>query len=378
MWLLLPRNRAESVLQILLERADIRVGGSRPWDLRVHDDRFYARVLGDGTLGLGESYMDGWWDCDALDQFVYRVLRAGVREAGEGRLQRWMPRLLALLTNRQSRSRAFQIGERHYDLGNDLFDIMLDPRRTYSCGYWNGVASLEEAQESKLELICRKIGISAGQSVLDVGCGWGSFLGYVAEKHRAGATGITVSRDQAFFARERFAPLPVEIRLQDYRDLDGLAYDHVVSVGMFEHVGARNHRTFMETVHRCLKEHGLFLLHTIVGRETSRSTDPWIDKYIFPNGVIPSPQQIASAIEGLFVVEDVHEFGSHYDPTLMAWHENFTAGWPRIAAGYGERFYRMWRYYLLTCAGSFRARWMGVWQVVLSKQGVPGGYRSVR
>lgn len=370
-------GRMEGVVRDLLEAADVRIGGDRPWDLQVHEYDFYRRALRGGVLALGEAYMDGWWDCDALDQFVARVLRAGLRDVVAKSTRAKLFILLAHLTNRQSSTRAFEVGERHYDLGDDLFDVMLDRRRTYSCGYWKDAATLDEAQEAKLELICRKIGLKPGQHVLDVGCGWGSFIGYAAEKYGVKATGITVSREQADYARERLAALPVEVRLQDYRDIEG-TFDHVVSVGMFEHVGVKNYRTFMEVAHRCLADDGLLLLHTIMSNISGHTIDPWTEKYIFPNAMLPSPQQIGAAAEHLFIIEDVHNFGADYDPTLLAWHRRFEEGWGRIAERYGERFRRMWRYYLLTSAGGFRIRRNGLWQVVLSKNGVPGGYRSVR
>ncbi len=367
----------EAAMRELLEPADVRIGGDRPWDLQVHDQKFYSRVLSGGVLALGESYMDGWWDCQALDQFIERALRAGLRHVLRAPMRVKLSIALALLTNRQNRSRAFDVGERHYDLGDDLFEIMLDGRRTYSCAYWKQAATLDEAQEAKLDLICRKIDLASGQRVLDIGCGWGSFVAYAAEKYGARATGLTISRDQAAYARERCASLPVEILLQDYREHEG-SYDHVVSVGMFEHVGPKNYRTFMEMVDRCLIEDGFFLLHTIMSNRTGHTIDPWTEKYVFPNSMLPSPQQIGSSAEGLFIIEDVHNFGADYDPTLMAWHRNFSDGWPGIADRYGERFRRMWTYYLLTCAGAFRSRRNGLWQVVFSKRGVPGGYRSVR
>ncbi len=369
--------RMEGVVRELLAQADVRIGGDRPWDLHVHNPRFYRRVLGGGVLALGESYMDGWWDCQALDQFIARVVRAGLRHALGRSPRAQLLVLLAVVTNRQSRSRAFQVGERHYDLGNDLFDAMLDGRRTYSCGYWKDAESLDDAQNAKLDLICRKIQLEAGDLVLDIGCGWGSFLGFAAEEYGAHADGITISREQAAFARERYASLPVDVRLQDYRELKE-TYDHVVSVGMFEHVGPKNYRTFMEVAHRSLEDDGLFLLHTIMSNQSGHTIDPWTEKYIFPNSMLPSPEQVATSIEGLFVIEDVHNFGADYDPTLMAWYRNFVDGWPELARRYDKRFYRMWTYYLQTIAGSFRARRNGLWQIVLSKKGVPGGYRSVR
>ena len=377
---MLTRTRSgqmESVVRELLETADVRIDGDRPWDLQVHETDFYRRALAGGVLGLGESYMDGWWDCEALDQFIERVLRAGLRDVVSRSARARLFILLALLTNRQSRLRAFEVGERHYDLGEDLFEIMLDGRRTYSCAYWKNAAVLDKAQEDKLELICGKIGLQPGQHVLEIGCGWGSFIGYAAERYGAVATGITVSKEQAAYARHRFASWPIEVRLQDYRDVTG-TFDHVVSVGMFEHVGVKNYRTFMEVVNRCLRDDGLLLLHTIMSNTSGHTIDPWTEKYIFPNAMLPSPKQIGAAAEGLFVIEDVHNFGADYDRTLLEWHRRFEDGWPHISEQYGERFRRMWRYYLLTTAGGFRVRRNNLWQVVLSKKGVPGGYRSVR
>ena len=185
-----------------------------------------------------------------------------------------------------------------------------------------------------------------------------------------------MSKQQVEFARDLCKHLPVEIRLQDYREIDE-PFDHVISLGMFEHVGRKNCRTYMEVVRRCLKENGLFLLQTIGNKVSALATDPWVSKYIFPNGYVPSLQQIAHAAEGLFVIEDLHNFGADYDKTLMAWFRNFDQAWPRFKERYGERFYRMWKYYLLSCAGCFRARDMQLWQIVLSPGGVSGGYQRI-
>ncbi|MCG2809685.1 MAG: class I SAM-dependent methyltransferase, partial [Candidatus Portnoybacteria bacterium] len=154
--------------------------------------------------------------------------------------------------------------------------------------------------------------------------------------------------------------------------------DGIVSIGMFEHVGYKNYQTYMKVARNCLKDNGLFLLHTI-GRNVARvATDPWMNKYIFPNSVIPSPEKIINAAKGLFALEDWHNFGADYDKTLMAWHQNFKNNWDKIKNIYDQRFYRMWSYYLLACAGSFRVRKNQVWQIVFSKNGVAGGYASVR
>jgi len=375
-WNRMSTSSFQHMTASLLERADVRIGGDRPWDIHVHDPRWYRRVLGGGSLAFGESYMDGWWDCDALDELVARLLAANLDRA----IRTWQAALgvaWVAVVNQQSRRRAFQIGERHYDIGNDLYTAMLGRTMAYSCGYWATANTLDAAQDAKLDLICRKIGLHAGQRILDIGCGWGSFVKFAAERYGTSAVGITVSKEQASLARERCTGLPVEIRLQDYRDLNE-RFDHVISVGMFEHVGYKNYRTFMDVVRRCLKEDGLFLLHTIGGNCSVRRSEPWITKYIFPNSMLPSITQIGTAIEGRLVMEDWHNFSTDYDRTLMAWHANFDAAWPTLEEKYGERFGRMWRYYLLSCAGTFRSRQNQLWQIVLSPSGVHGGYRSVR
>lgn len=367
-----------SVVTALAAKAGVTVGGSAPSDITVHDDRFYDRVLSGGSLALGESYMDGWWDAPALDAFMARLISARLEKSIRPTLALLFSFIMARLRNPQSRSRAFQVGEEHYDLGNDLYEAMLDTRMVYTCGYWDaGAENLNEAQEAKLDLVCRKIGLTKGDRILDIGCGWGSFAKFAAERYGAHVVGITVSVEQAALARERSRGLPVEIRVCDYRDMDE-QFDHIVSLGMFEHVGVKNYRTYMEMARRCLKPGGLFLLHTIGGNESVHDTDPWIGKYIFPNGMLPSIAQIGKAIEGLFVMEDWHNLSANYDKTLMAWFANFDAAWPALRARYGERFYRMWKYYLLMSAASFRARSNQLWQIVLSPNGVPGGYRSVR
>lgn len=359
----------------LLEFAGIKINGDSPWDIQVHNPAFFSRVFAGGSLALGESYMDGWWDCASLDEFFNKVLNASLEKKFSCDL--FWQALKAKLFNLQSKSRAFYIGEAHYDIGNDLYRAMLGKRMVYTCGYWKNAKTLDEAQDAKLDLVCKKIGLKKGQTVLDIGCGWGSFAKFASEKYGAKVTGITVSREQAELAKKLCEGLSVEIRLQDYRDVNE-KFDHIISLGMFEHVGVKNYRTYMRVAHRCLKDNGLFLLHTIGGNKSVTSTDPWIEKYIFPNSVLPSVKQIAESSEGLFVVEDWHNFGAHYDKTLLAWFNNFDSSWPKLKEKYGERFYRMWKYYLLSCAGTFRARKNQVWQVVFSKKGVTGGYLPIR
>ncbi len=364
-------------VQELLARADVRINGDRPWDIQVHNRELYQRVLAGGSLAFGEAYMEGWWDCAALDECVHRLMTARLHEEVRSWHVAWNV-VKAKLMNMQGRSRAHQVGEHHYDRGNDLFEAMLDAHMVYSCGYWRRADTLEKAQAAKLDLICRKIGVEAGDRVLDVGCGWGGFLQYVAEEYGARGVGVTVSKEQARLARARCEGMSVEIRLEDYRDLQGESFDHVVSVGMFEHVGPKNYETFFDVVRRCLKPGGLFLLETIGNESTSVTTDPWIDKYIFPNGTIPSAVQLAEALGERFVIEDWHNFGPDYDRTLMAWHRRFVDRWEALKGRYDERFYRVWTFYLLSCSGSFRARHNQNWQLVLSPGGVGGDYLSVR
>jgi cyclopropane-fatty-acyl-phospholipid synthase len=367
----------KKLVERLLESAGVRVDGDRPFDIRVHDNRFYRRVLAGGSLALGESYMDGWWDCEALDRFFERILSARLDRIARRNWALLWAACKGRLTRSQGRPRAFEIGRRHYDIGNDLFETMLDRRMNYSCAWWHKAETLDAAQLAKLDMTCRKLLLEPGMRVLDIGCGWGGFAVYAAETHGVAVTGVTVSREQVQKARRCAAGLPVRIQLQDYRDVRG-SFDRVVSIGMFEHVGAANYRTYMEVVDRCLKPGGLFLLHTIGGNTASRSVDPWMAKYIFPNSLLPAPRQIAAAAEGLFVIEDWHSFGPHYDPTLMAWHRNFIRNWPRLQERYDYRFFRMWTYYLLCSAGAFRARRNQLWQIVFSKGGLAGGYPSVR
>ncbi len=367
----------KNLVKDILSPAGIAINGNQPWDIQVHNDAFYRRVLRDGSLGLGESYMDGWWDSERLDEFFTRIIPSQPEDKIRKSWKWLMYALVERLRNKGRKSRSFQIGERHYDIGNDLFQNMLDRRMIYSCGYWKEAGNLKDAQSDKLDLICRKLGIRHGDRVLDIGCGWGGFAIYAAEKYEAHVVGITVSKEQARFAQENCTGLPVEIRVQDYRDLDE-TFDHIVSVGMFEHVGWKNYRTYMEVAHRCLREDGLFLLHTIGSKRSNVGIDAWTEKYIFPNSCLPSMKQISTSIENLFVVEDWHNFGTDYDKTLTAWFGNFDASWEALRGKYGERFYRMWKYYLLSCAAAFRSRDLQVWQIVLSKNGVSGGYASIR
>ncbi|MFA5048167.1 MAG: cyclopropane fatty acyl phospholipid synthase [Patescibacteria group bacterium] len=372
----MPDNTKQWVNQAL-EPTGIVMDGPNPWDPQIKNPALYDRVKAQGSLGLGEAYMDGWWECERLDEFFYRLLSTDIYSRIGLSLPVIMGFIKAKLFNLQAVKRAFEVGEKHYDTGNDLFVAMLGQSMTYSCGYFKDTGNLDEAEEAKLDLICRKLDLKPGQKVLDIGCGWGSFARHAAKNYGVKVVGVTISKEQLKLAQELCQGLDVEFRLQDYRELNE-KFDHIISIGMIEHVGSKNYQTYMEVARRCLKDTGLFLLHTIGSLKSGNNTDPWIGKYIFPNGMLPSIKQLAESVEKKFVIEDIHNFGAYYDKTLMAWHKNFEAAWPTLKNNYSERFYRMWRYYLLCCAGAFRARSIQLWQIALSPHGVPGGYKSIR
>ncbi|MFU0921903.1 cyclopropane fatty acyl phospholipid synthase [Kluyvera sichuanensis] len=360
----------------LLSQADIKINGARPWDIQVHHADFFKRVFQQGSLGLGESYMEGWWDCERLDILFCKILKAKLDKQVPGNLRDILRVVSARLFNLQSRSRSWIVGKEHYDIGNDLFALMLDPHMQYSCGYWRDAQTLDEAQNAKLKMICEKLQLKPGMRLLDIGCGWGGLAAYAARNYGVSVDGVTISREQQKLAQQRCEGLDVNILLQDYRDLN-TGYDRIVSVGMFEHVGPKNYDTYFSVVDRCLKPDGLFLLHTIGSNQTGLSVDPWINKYIFPNGCLPSIRQIASVSESRLIMEDWHNFGSDYDKTLMAWHQRFNQAWSGLSSNYTPRFRRMFNYYLCACAGAFRARDIELWQVLFSR-GAEGGMHVYR
>lgn len=367
---------SQDFLSSLFMQAGIVINGNAAADIKVHNPKFYNRVLAQGSLGLGESYVEGWWDCADLSQFFYLLLHARLDEKTNPATY-LIQSLKSKVLNLSTRNDPFKIGEFHYDLDENLYRVMLDKKMIYTCGYWKNARNLDEAQEKKLQLVCDKLFLKPGMRVLDIGCGWGGFLKYCAERYQIKGVGVTVSEEQAIVARKSCAGLDIEILLQDYREVTG-KFDRIVSLGMFEHVGKKNYRTYFETVADHLTDEGLFLLHTIGGNKSESGTDPWIEKHIFPNSMLPSIAQIGLGIEDLFVMEDWHNFGFDYDKTLLAWFENFDKGWPELEKNLDQTFYRKWKYYLLCCAGSFRARRNQLWQIVLSKNGVPEGYTSIR
>lgn len=377
-------NQAKNIVETLFADAGISINGSKPWDLQIYNEKFYPRVLNYLDLGLGEAYMDSWFDCSKIDDFFYRIINAKLEDKVLSNKKMLLTILLSKLWdyknqifNHQSQKYVFADIEKHYDKGDNLFSLMLDSKMNYTCAFWRDAKNLEEAQVAKLKLTCDKLYLKPGMRLLDIGCGWGGLAKYAAENYGVSVVGITISKNQAAFAQEICKGLPIEIRLQDYRDLNE-KFDRIASLGMFEHVGRKNYRTYMEIAHHCLKNDGLFLLQTIgIPKETS-GTSRWLDKYIFPGSELPSLKQINTACENLFIVDDVHNFGQDYDKTLMAWYENFNNNWDKLKLKYDERFRRMWNYYLLSCAGLFRAKQTQLWQIVLSKYGIPTTYHSLR
>lgn len=373
----------------LLTRAFQKIGVEPGADMVVHDDRFYERVLKDHTIGFGEAYVEGWWDAPDLTA-LFRKLIEGVPQ-----LKKHLKLNLHILAynwmdgwlNRQLRARALRDVQFHYDIGNELYEVMLDPNMVYTCAYFKDPTwTLEKAQTEKIDLVYRKLHIpEAGikqPRVLDIGCGWGFGLIHGARHYGVSGVGVTLAREQAEFARARAGDLPVEFRLQDYRDIqEKEPFDAIFSLGMFEHVGKMNYRRFMETVHRNLKPGGLFLLHSIGAKEHGPS-DPWIRKYIFPGAFIPDVVDIAEAADGLFIEHDFQNFGLYYAKTALEWCSRFEAGWEKLHSlrpdFYDQRFFRLWKYYLQSSAATFYSGWNQVWQIVFSKGPLEEVYQAVR
>lgn len=370
-------SSAKQFVTELMDMADIKEGGKRPQDITIHDDRWYVRTMRHGILGLGESYMDGWWDSNDLYASFSAAINARIEERLKPSAKMVMAGVEASLMNRQTKSKARRNAEHHYNIGNDLYELMLDRRMVYSCGYWKNTKSLDKAQEQKLDLICKKLGLKKDMTVLDIGCGWGAFLEYAARNYGIKGVGVTPAGEQVKLARERLKGLNVKILQRDYRDVSG-KFDRIVSVGSFEHIGYKNYRTFFEICDEHLKPGGMMLHHTIGGNVDGVKADPWIEKYIFPGGNIPGLGQIVKAIEGRFMIEDLHNFGPDYAKTLLAWHKNFVKQYPKIKDRYDERFYRMWEFYLLMCAAGFHERNMHLWQIVMRRQEPSDTYQGIR
>ncbi len=373
------------LLESLLADADVRIGGDRPWDIRVNRGRLYRRALR-GSLGIGEAYIDGDWDCDALDELFRRVLSSGAEYKPLIRAARALKSLQSRLTNLQTRRRSRAVAEEHYDIDHRMYALFLGPWNQYTCCFFEAADDLEQAEVRKLEMLCDKLELKRGDRLLDIGCGWGGLAKYAAATRGCEVTGISLSEEQIRYAIEYTRGLPVTIRKLDYRDLpeSGLPpFDKISIVGMLEHVGYKNYPTIMDVVHRMLKRDGLFLLHTIGNCEKTTVVDPWIEKYIFRNSMAPAMSQLADAAEGRFVIEDWENYGHQYVPTLQAWYQRFNANWDRIRAlptarPFDERFRRMWNYYLMSCKAAFEVERLHLWQLVMTRRSSGRGvYRRV-
>ena len=371
--------RIPKIVEEVFDSAGIVVNGSNPWDIQILDERAFNLILSKWSLGLGEGYMKGYWDCFDLEEFLYRLLRYDHNEKirGIANINLLYEILRAKIFNLQSKSRAFKVGQHHYDAGQDIFAAMLDKEMMYSCAYWEHAHDLDEAQLDKMELICRKLQLKPGETLLEIGCGWGGFAQYAAQNYGVKVTGVTVSREQYRIAKQKCEAESVEILLNDYRDLEG-RFNKIVSIGMFEHVGAKNYQEYFLIASRLLDDNGIFVLHTIGSDVTTLRTDPWIEKYIFPNGKIPSLSEIGTASEGSFIIEDLQNIGLDYEKTLLAWYKKFITSWPLVASKYNYIFFRMWSYYLLGCAAFFKSRQGQLWQIVFTKRSYSGIYRSIR
>lgn len=379
----MSNNKATANIMKILDEADIQINGNRPWDIKIHNPKTLQRVWKQQSIGLGESYMEEWWDVEKIDEFFYKLFRHGNIKKVYGGWAVLSGILRFLIINQQTKLRSLRVAKQHYNLGNDLYEHMLGDSMAYTCAYWKDAPTLNAAQYAKYDLICRKLQLQPGDKVLELGCGWGGFSRYAAQNYQCEMTAVNIASEQMKYAAKICQNLPVDLHVCDYRDVKtynpkGIRFDKVVSIGLCEHIGYKNYLRFLNLVREQLEPSGLFLLHTIGKNRTTYYSDPWIQKYIFPGGMLPSIRMLSRAIEGNYVIEDLHNFGSNYDLTLMAWEKNFVKSWPLIHKNYDKRFYRMWRYYLLSCAAAFRARDIQLWQFVLSPRGVLSGYQGIR
>lgn len=360
------------------ERAGITIGGHAAHDLRVLDPSFFRRIAMNPAYELGQTYVDGLWECDAIDRMMTKLLAAGVGQSFEHGRQFFVRSLVAKAHNLQSRLRAKIVIDRHYDLGDELFAAMLDESMAYTCAIFETPeTSLADAQQAKMRVLCNKLELASGETFLDIGCGWGGLLDHAARVNGARVTGITISKNQHATATERVRHHPgASVRLMDYRDLpkQGERYAKVAAVEMIEAVGPKNYETFFRSVHDVMEPGGRFVLQCFISHRSVYVCNEWFDRHIFPNGVSPSLAFLSRASESTFgapsVIEDI---GLHYDPTLMAWNDNFEAAYPSLVRyGYDERFRRMWRFYLTSLAGVFRAKHLRCYQIVYEKPGHRG------
>ena len=338
----------------LFSSAGVTINGDNPWDIEVNDDRFYRDVLFRGSLGLGESYLREYWRAADLEELFFRLTSSNLEQISKRLPTQLVNSSVSRLSNRQTPSRALSNAEHHYNLGNDLFFEFLGRYKNYSCGYFRDTDSLDEAQLAKMRRLCDLLELEEGDTLLDVGGGWGEFARFAAENRGCHVTSVNISDSQIRHAREYCRDANVDVVRSDYRDLRG-RFSKIAVIAMFTHVGPKNYRQFMQTMHRLLQAGGRMVMETVGALTATERCEPWTDKYIFPGGIIPSPQQIESACAGLFRLRIVEEFGADYVITLRHWHRNFMAAWPRLSQRYSETTRRMFEYYLLSVAGAFRS-----------------------
>lgn len=349
----------------LLHKAGIEPNGESPWDPKIRDERFYRAVLLGGSVGLGDAYLNGWWDCDDIAGFILRIVKSGFH-LRVPRIDLFLRKFRFGLTDAQDRAHSKRVAEVHYDEDPHVFDIMLGSTNNYTCARWEGVSTLDDAQKQKMDLLCRKAELAPGKKVLDIGCGWGGFLGFAAERYSTRGIGLTISPVQAEYASKRYDNLPIEFRLQDYRDFSGTV-DAVVSVCVIEHVGPSHYREYFEKARTSLaRDDGVFAIQCIFACDEHATIDPWTEKHIFPNSILPTLDKIEKAVEGLFHVIDREFFREDYVKTFVAWRDNLAHHRQEIVQKYGLRYYRKYEYYLSLYVAGFGSGRIDVGQFVLS------------
>ncbi|TMW56093.1 hypothetical protein Poli38472_008741 [Pythium oligandrum] len=371
--------RAANLMKKALAEANIVIGR----DIIVHDEEIFLDWVNRGMLAIGESYMAKKWEAvTPLDEVLRRLL-AQPTEKRRKLLKSWNAKLVGLsahIFNYQSPSRAGIVGSYHYDLGNDFFKLWLDPHMQYSCAYFKDIedTDLDGAQRLKMHMIAQKLKLEPGMRVLEIGCGWGGLACYLAKNYNVHVTGITISNEQLKEARKWAEREGVShltsFEYQDYRGMHG-QFDRVLSIAMLEAVGYKNMDMYYSVIERCLKPGGVAVVHSVTSN-TSRKIpiQLWILKYIFPNGFLPSLQQMMKFTERKLIVEDVHNLGPDYDKTCFVWNQRFQEQWklgkienPMKTQSNPEVFKRMWEFYLLYCCAGFRQRTLQLTQTVYSK-----------
>ena len=354
---------------VKLKGKEYRIGDGNPaFTVIFHKEIPLTALTTSTSLALGEAYMDGDLEIEgdlynALDHFLGQMGKFSTDESA-------LKKLIFSSTGKKNQEKEVQS---HYDIGNDFYKLWLDETMSYSCGYFlHEDDSLYQAQVNKVDYILKKLHLSPGMSLLDIGCGWGFLLIEAAKKYGVHGMGITLSREQyeAFNRRIKEQNLGdlLEVALMDYRDLPKMnrTFDRVVSVGMAEHVGRRNYQLFMDCAKKVLKPGGLFLLHFISALK-EHAGDPWIKKYIFPGGVIPSLREMLScAAEDDFHTLDAENLRLHYNRTLLCWDKNYREHMDQIREMFDERFVRMWDLYLAACAATFHNGIIDLHQVLFS------------